>query len=239
MGWDEISNSVCPIARALALVGDRWTMLILIELVRGMHRFDELQAQTGMSSFLLSTRLKRMEHDGLIERRQYSERPPRYEYYSTKKGKGLDPVLMMLRTWGRQWEGDCPSGRPASTLRHKASGIVLDDLWQIPGGGKNFTFDQVEVTPSPEFAAERANRKAAFYAREPRSEKADPGEHSGTKGRTKQSTTVEKKPKAVADKKAPAVVASKKALAAVSVKSAPAAAGKKATRKPVTPRPRR
>lgn len=173
MGWDEISNSFCPIARALALVGDRWTLLILLELVRGVHRFEELQAQTGMSSFLLSTRLKRMEQDGLIERQKYSERPPRYEYYSTEKGKGLDPILMMLRSWGRQWEGDCPSGEPASTLRHKGSGTVLDNLWQFPGGGKEFSFDHVEVTPGPEYAAERAERRAAFYARAPKSEKSE------------------------------------------------------------------
>jgi DNA-binding HxlR family transcriptional regulator len=165
MGWDEISNSVCPIARALALVGDRWTMLILMELVRGMHRFDELQAQTGMSSHLLSTRLKRMEADGLIERRAYSERPLRYEYYSTEKGKGLDPVLLMLRTWGRQWEGDCPDGQPATLLRHKASGQVVDDLFQLPGGGRDFRFDQLEATPGPAFAAERAKRREAFYGR--------------------------------------------------------------------------
>lgn len=169
MGWDEISNSVCPVARALALVGDRWTMLILMELVRGVHRFDALQAQTGMSSHLLSTRLKRMEQDGLIERRAYSERPPRYAYYATQKSRELDPVLMILRTWGRKWEGDCPDGQPATMLRDKASGAVIDELWQLPGGGKNFTFDQLDATPGPAFLAERANRQAAFVARISRS----------------------------------------------------------------------
>ena len=165
MGWDDISNSFCPVARALALVGDRWTMSILMELVRGEHRFDGLQAQTGMSSHLLSTRLKRMEHDGLIERRAYSERPPRYEYHATKKGRELDPLLMMLRTWGRKWEGDCPDGQPATTLRDKATGAIIDDLSQLPGGTSDFTFDQLEATPGPMFAAERAGRKAAFAAR--------------------------------------------------------------------------
>lgn len=203
MGWDEISNSVCPVARALALVGDRWTMLILMELVRGVHRFDELQAQTGMSSHLLSTRLKRMEQDGLIERRAYSERPPRYAYYSTKKGQELDPVLMMLRTWGRKWEGDCADGQPATMLRHKASGTVIDDLWQIPGGGKDFTFDQLEAFPHPQFIAERVGRKAAFAARSAKPATPEPEEKSPPKRRAKAAPAVAK-PAAV--KKAAATV---------------------------------
>lgn len=162
MSWDEISDSVCPIARALALVGDRWTMLILREFMMGSHRFDELQAQTGMSSHLLHTRLRRMEADGLIERRLYRERPARYEYHLTPKGQELDPLLMMLRTWGRKWEGDCPAGEPAVRIRHKASGFEIDDLWQIPGGGRGFTFADVEPAIGQTFAAERAQRQEAF-----------------------------------------------------------------------------
>lgn len=167
MSWDEVSDSVCPIARSLAIVGDRWTMLILRELGMGMHRFDELQAQTGMSSHLLTLRLKRLEKDGIIERRQYNERPPRFEYHKSAKGKELDPVLMMLRTWGRKWEHDCPHGEPAVTLVHRASGIELDDLWQIPGGGRDFTFDDTEGTIGPAFAAERERRREAFRSGEP------------------------------------------------------------------------
>ena len=167
MSWDEVSDSVCPIARSLAIVGDRWTMLILRELGMGMHRFDELQAQTGMSSHLLTLRLKRLEKDGIIERRQYNERPPRFEYHKSAKGKELDPVLMMLRTWGRKWEHDCPHGEPAVTLVHRASGIELDDLWQIPGGGRDFTFDEVDGTIGPAFAAERERRREAFRSGQP------------------------------------------------------------------------
>lgn len=167
MSWDEVSDSVCPIARSLAIVGDRWTMLILRELGMGMHRFDELQAQTGMSSHLLTLRLKRLEKDGIIERRQYNARPPRFEYHTSAKGKELDPVLMMLRTWGRKWEHDCPHGEPAVRLVHRASGIELDDLWQIPGGGRDFTFDAVDGTIGPAFAAERERRREAFRSGQP------------------------------------------------------------------------
>lgn len=85
MSWDEVCESVCSIARSLSVVGDRWTLPILHELAVGSQRFDEIQAHTGMSSFLLSTRLKRLEKDGVIERRLYSERPPGL---STHHGKG-------------------------------------------------------------------------------------------------------------------------------------------------------
>ena len=182
MSWDEVSDSVCPIARSLALVGDRWTMLILRELSMGVHRFDDLQAQTGMSSHLLTQRLKRLEQDEIIERRLYNERPPRYEYHVTQKGKELDPLLMMLRTWGRKWEGDEPCGEPAVTLVHRKTGIVLDDLWQIPGGGRDFTFDDVEPTVGAAFAAERNQRSEAFYA--VKQEKSSSVSRAKTKART-------------------------------------------------------
>ena len=113
MSWDEVCESVCPIARSLSVVGDRWTLLILRELSMGSRRFEEIQAQTGMSSFLLSTRLKRLEKDGVIERRLYNERPPRYEYHATAKGKDLDEVLLFL---GELEEVACRANAPALRL---------------------------------------------------------------------------------------------------------------------------
>ena len=224
MGWDEISNSYCPIARALALVGDRWTMLIMMEMVRGQHRFDDLQALTGMSSHLLSTRLKRMEADGLIERRAYSERPPRYEYYATKKGQGLDPVLLMLRSWGRKWEGDCPDGQPATLLRHKKTGQVVDELCQLPDGGRNFSFDQLDATPNPLFAAERARRREAFYGREGKAPKAEA-----------EDVKAAAPPRAA--RKAPAQAAAPVVTKAAATRAAPASKPKAAARKTAATKP--
>lgn len=73
MGWSEVGDTVCPVA--LAIVGERWTMLILRELYLGVKRFEEFQAQSGMSSHLLSTRLKRREGDGIVARHPYCDRP--------------------------------------------------------------------------------------------------------------------------------------------------------------------
>ena len=92
----------CPIARALKLVGDRWTLLILRDLaLEGPQKFHELQASVeGIGPTSLSDRLKLMLENGIVERRFYSEHPPRAEYVITDKGKGLLPVLKALKVWG-------------------------------------------------------------------------------------------------------------------------------------------
>jgi DNA-binding HxlR family transcriptional regulator len=73
--WAEVGDTVCPVARSTAIVGHRWTMLIIRELFAGCTRFDEIQAQTGATAQMLAARLKRLETEGLIERRVYSRRP--------------------------------------------------------------------------------------------------------------------------------------------------------------------
>jgi DNA-binding HxlR family transcriptional regulator len=164
MRWDEIGSSLCPIARALAVVGDRWTLLILRELGMGTHRFEEVQAQTGMSSHLLSTRLKRLKEEGVIDWHLYSARPPRYEYFATAKGKELDAVLLALLKWGQKWGGFDASAEPSMTRVLKDSGEDVTALWTSPNGGDTFTFECTEVVLSPAFKAEREGCRAAFFA---------------------------------------------------------------------------
>jgi DNA-binding HxlR family transcriptional regulator len=94
----------CPVARTLDVIGERWTPLILRDLLRdGPRRYQDLQESlTGIAPNTLSARLKDMEAAGLIERKLYSEHPPRLEYHLTEKGKSLGPVLKALRAWGQQ-----------------------------------------------------------------------------------------------------------------------------------------
>jgi DNA-binding HxlR family transcriptional regulator len=94
----------CPVARTLDLIGERWTILILRDLLlKGTRRFQDLQESlTGVAPNTLSARLKAMESQGLITRRQYSDHPPRLEYQLTERGKSLGPVLGALRDWGRR-----------------------------------------------------------------------------------------------------------------------------------------
>ena len=95
----------CPVAKTLDLIGERWTILILRDLLlKGPRRFQDLQESlAGVAPNTLSTRLKAMEGQGLIARRLYSEHPPRLEYHLTERGKSLGPVLGALRDWGKRY----------------------------------------------------------------------------------------------------------------------------------------
>lgn len=98
--YDRLSK--CPVARTLGVIGERWTVLILRDLLRqGPRRYQDFQESLqGIAPNTLSARLKAMEADGLIERKMYTERPPRLEYHLTEKGKSLAPLLKALRSWG-------------------------------------------------------------------------------------------------------------------------------------------
>ncbi len=94
----------CPIARTLDVVGDRWTILILRDLVvDGPRKFQDFERSLrGISPNTLSTRLKRLEEEGIIERRFYEQHPPRAEYLLTDKGSDFRPVLRALLEWGQR-----------------------------------------------------------------------------------------------------------------------------------------
>jgi DNA-binding HxlR family transcriptional regulator len=96
-------QTLCPVARAETVVGDRWTVLILRELFMRCNRFEEIQAQTGATPQMIAARLKKLEVDGLVKRRVYNRRPLRHEYQLTAKGEAFYPVLLALRAWGETW----------------------------------------------------------------------------------------------------------------------------------------
>jgi DNA-binding HxlR family transcriptional regulator len=105
VGWSKVRDSECTVARSLAVVGDRWTFLLIRDLFQGARRFDQLQTSTHVSPHLLSQRLKRLEDDGVVERALYQARPPRFEYRLTPKGQDLYPVMLSLSEWGAKWCG--------------------------------------------------------------------------------------------------------------------------------------
>jgi DNA-binding HxlR family transcriptional regulator len=92
----------CPVADALEIIGERWTLLVLRELNFGVHRFKDIQINTGAPRETLALRLHKLEDAGLIERRQYSDRPPRDEYLLTAAGREAVPILRSLRRWGER-----------------------------------------------------------------------------------------------------------------------------------------
>ena len=96
----RLQDRECPLSSTLGLIGEWWTVLILHDVFDGYHRFDQFQANLGISSSLLTTRLRRLLDAGILTTRQYQERPPRHEYHLTELGRSLRPVLVVLAAWG-------------------------------------------------------------------------------------------------------------------------------------------
>lgn len=97
-------NLPCVIAQVLDILGDRWTLLIIRDLMAGLRRYNDiLESCTGMSPNVLSDRLRRLEAMGLIERHYFKALPPRVEYTLTEKGWEVRPVLLALIDWGRKY----------------------------------------------------------------------------------------------------------------------------------------
>ena len=98
-------NEPCPIARSLAFAGDAWSLLILRDAHAGLTRFDQFRKSLGIAPTMLTRRLATLTEEGLLEKRRYSEHPPREEYLLTAAGRDFLPVLFMIGEWGRQYRG--------------------------------------------------------------------------------------------------------------------------------------
>ncbi len=98
----SFSKMTCPIARGLERVGEWWSMLIMRDALHGLTRFDEFRNSLGIAPNMLTRRLNALVEAGLLERRRYSTRPPRYEYLPTETGRDFRPVLVALLAWGNR-----------------------------------------------------------------------------------------------------------------------------------------
>ncbi|MGW6970929.1 winged helix-turn-helix transcriptional regulator [Streptomyces sp. NPDC054952] len=99
----HLGDADCSIAQALDVVGDWWTLLVVRDAARGVHRFEEFQRELGVSRKVLTERLKLLVEAGVLTREPYQERPVRHEYRLTPRGRGLLPVLVALQDWGDTW----------------------------------------------------------------------------------------------------------------------------------------
>jgi DNA-binding HxlR family transcriptional regulator len=106
MNMKNLSDTPCPIARSLTCVGDAWSMLILRDASMGLTRFDQFRKSLGIAPTILTRRLATLTEEGLLEKRRYSERPPRDEYVLTAAGRDFLPVLVLLGAWGTQYRGE-------------------------------------------------------------------------------------------------------------------------------------
>jgi DNA-binding HxlR family transcriptional regulator len=110
-------RSPCPIACTLDLLGDKWTLLVVRDLLLGQHTYKSLQmSPERIPSNILADRLKRLEREGIVRKELYQERPPRYEYHLTEKGQRLGPVLHAMLTWGSTYVPGTLSKEEAEAL---------------------------------------------------------------------------------------------------------------------------
>jgi DNA-binding HxlR family transcriptional regulator len=138
MDTQKLSGGPCPIGRALDLIGDGWSMLILRDAGYGLARFDQFRTSLGIAPNILARRLKALTAAGLLEKQRYSEHPPRDEYVITAAGRDFLPVLAALGAWGRKHNG---GGCELSYLQDEDSGrrivpVVIDAVTGAPIGSR-------------------------------------------------------------------------------------------------------
>jgi DNA-binding HxlR family transcriptional regulator len=122
---NDYSGQVCSIAAALEVVGERWSLLIVRDVMLGLRRFDEIQANLGVARNVLQTRLTRLVEQGVLERRLYQERPPRHEYRLTEKGLDLWPTVVALMQWGDAHAA--PAAGAPTVIEHRGCGGAVDE----------------------------------------------------------------------------------------------------------------
>ncbi|HWW32147.1 MAG TPA: helix-turn-helix domain-containing protein, partial [Steroidobacteraceae bacterium] len=135
------------VAGALEVVGERWSLLIVRDVLLGLRRFDEIQRSLGVARNVLQTRLTRLLEHGVLEKRLYQERPPRYEYRLTEKGLDLWPAVVALLQWGDRYAA--PQSGPPVVLEHKGCGGAVDEHRICSACGARLSVRDVRALPGP------------------------------------------------------------------------------------------
>lgn len=147
MRWETLAKEDCSLARSLAVVGDRWTLLVLREAFLRTRRFDEFEAKLGIARRVLSERLALLVDEGILKKVPYQENPPRYEYRLTDKGLDLYPVIISLVHWGdRHYAG---KKGPPMLHSHKACGHDFTSVLTCSECGEALNARDVTVRPGP------------------------------------------------------------------------------------------
>lgn len=120
MKWDDLAAQPCSIARALAVIGDRWTLMILRDCFLGVRRFEVFQQRLGISRTIVTDRLRVLVEEGVLRRETYQQNPPRHEYRLTAKGLDLHPAIMAIAHFGDAYYAG--EAGPPVVRRHKGCG---------------------------------------------------------------------------------------------------------------------
>jgi DNA-binding HxlR family transcriptional regulator len=143
----DYPDQVCSIARSLEVIGERWTLLILRDALVGLTRFEEFQESLGIASNVLTSRLKRLCEEGVLQRVADPERPGRPKYLLTDKGRGLAPALIVLMKWGDR-HYPAPGGPPRLTLHAGCGGDIGPDV-HCERCGKRAQRGEIELPLGP------------------------------------------------------------------------------------------
>ena len=141
---NDYAGQECSIARALEIVGERWTLLIIRDAFLGLRRFEQFQESLGIARNVLTERLNRLVEEGILDRVRYSERPERYEYRLTSKGRGLQVALAGLRQWGDEYLSD----KPPRIARRKSDKQPVIAAF-VPKGAEVVRAEEIESVPGP------------------------------------------------------------------------------------------
>jgi DNA-binding HxlR family transcriptional regulator len=166
----SFGNMPCPIARSLERVGEWWSILILRDALHGMTRFDEFQKSLGIAPNMLTRRLDALVEAGLLERRRYSERPPRDEYVLTARGRDFRPVLIALMAWGNRHFA--PEGASVHLIDTK-TGAAVEPILVDRATGRPIKQPEYALAPGPA-AGERTRRRYASAGHRAASQAQDP-----------------------------------------------------------------
>ena len=147
MKWDSLEEEQCSVARTVAVIGDRWTLLVLRDCFLRVRRFDDFQARLGVTRHVLADRLKKLVRYGVLRRVPYQERPKRYEYILTQKGLDLHPVMMAIVHWGDLHMID-ERGRPR-LHQPKVCGKMFDPVMTCSECGEPLSPKAVHVHLGP------------------------------------------------------------------------------------------
>jgi DNA-binding HxlR family transcriptional regulator len=145
----DFAQMPCSIARSMAVAGEPWTPLVIRDIYVGISRFDDLQRDLGISRKVLAERLKHLVEVGMLERRAYSERPPRYEYTLTTMGSEFVDVLMAMVAWGDRWTAG--EAGPPVLYRHRSCGQITHVEPHCAACGEILRSVDVDVEPGPGF----------------------------------------------------------------------------------------
>ena len=173
----SFGNMQCPIARSLEQVGEWWSILILRDALHGFTRFDQFQKSLGIAPNMLTRRLNALVEAGLLERRRYSERPPRDEYVPTARGRDFQPVLIALLAWGTKHFA--PEGASVQLINTQ-TGAAVEPILVDPANGRPIRKPDYAFAPGPA-APERTRRRYAAVAG--RAARSGPAK-GGTRGAT-------------------------------------------------------